>query len=127
MEDNMKLIIRWFITFIALMVAGAILPGMHVVGTSAWVAYAILALALGFANAFIRPVLKFFSCGCIVLTMGIFLLVVNGLTLYAAAWIANSLFGIGFYLDSFWTAILASVIVSIVSFILNMFISDDKK
>jgi putative membrane protein len=123
----MKLIIRWFITFIALIVAGAVLPGMHVVGTSAWVAYAILALALGFANVFIRPVLKFFSCGCIVMTMGIFLLVVNAATLYVAAWIANGLFGIGFYMDSFWTAIMASVIVSIVSFFLNMFVSDDNK
>jgi putative membrane protein len=122
----MKLILRWFITFIALMVAGAVLPGMHVVGTSAWVAYAILALALGFANVFIRPVLKFLSCGCIVLTMGVFLLVVNAVTLYAAAWIANGIFNIGFYMDSFWTAIFASVIVSIVSFVLNTFIADEK-
>jgi putative membrane protein len=122
----MKLIIRWLITFIALMVAAAVLPGMHVVGTSAWFAYAILALALGLANVFIRPVLKFLSCGCIALTMGIFLVVVNAVTLYVAAWIADTLFNIGFYMDSFWTAILASIIVSIVSFVLNMFISDDK-
>jgi putative membrane protein len=122
----MKLVIRWFIMVLALMAAAYVIPGIHVYGANGWMVYGAMALVLGFANAIIRPLLKFLSCGCIVATMGLFMLVVNALTLQIAAWIAQS-FGVGFVIDGFWPAFWGAIVVSIVSFALNLFVSDEKK
>jgi putative membrane protein len=99
-------------------------PGIHVESSSAWVAYGVMAILLALANAIIRPILAFFSCGCIVATMGLFMLVVNAFTLYIASTIAVNWLGIGFYVDNFWAALFGSIIVSVVSFVLSMFLLD---
>lgn len=122
----MKLLIRWFIIVVALFVAAMIVPGIEVYGSSAWVVYGLMAVVLGFANAFIRPLLKLLSCGCIVATMGLFMLVVNALTLWIASYIAQGL-GIQFIVNGFWPAFWGSIVVSIVSFVLSIFVKEDKE
>ena len=116
--------IRWLITFAALEVALAVLPGIRVEG-NAWIAVALMAAILGMVNAFIKPVLQLLSCGCIVVTLGLFLLVVNALTILLSAAIANAM-GIGFHVDGFWPAFWAGIVVSIVSFFLNLFVTDER-
>lgn len=123
----MKLITRWIIVALALAAAAWLVPGIHVEGPSGWITVAVMALALGFVNAIIRPLLTFLSCGFIVLTLGFFMLVVNALTFWLAAWISTNWLGAGFYVDSFWAAFLGSIVVSVVSFILSLFLSDEKK
>lgn len=116
----MKFLIRWAITILALIVAVLIVPGIHIADTNAWIAFAVMALILGFINSFLRPVLQVLSIGFIVLTLGIFLLIINAFTLWLAAVIARAL-GIGFYIDTFWAALWGSIIVSLVSWILSIF------
>lgn len=111
-----KLLIRWGITIVALFVAAWIVPGIRVSGT-AWLAYALMALVLGFVNAVVRPILKLLTCPLILLTLGLFTLVINGLTFWIAARIAN-LMGIGFYVEGFWPAFWGALIVSIVTVLL---------
>ena len=101
------------------------IPGITISDTNGWVAVRITAAILGFLNAVIRPILAFFSCGCIILTMGLFMLVINAATLSLSSWIANSLFGVGFHVDGFWPALLGSIVVSIVSFFLSLFLIDE--
>ena len=117
--------IRWLITFAALAVALAVLPGIRVEG-NAWIAVAVMAAILSLVNAFIKPILTLLSCGCIVLTLGLFLLVVNALTILLSAAIANAM-GIGFHVDGFWPAFWAGIVVSIVSFFLNLFVTDERR
>ena len=121
----MKLVIRWAITAVALVAAVWLIPGIRIESQNAWIVVGLVAVILGFVNAIIRPVLMFLSCGCIVLTMGLFMIVVNGLALWLASWISVNLFNVGFYVDGLWPAILGSIVVSIVSFLLSLLLPDN--
>ncbi len=90
----MKLIMRWLITAVSLYVAVLIVPGISVDGT-AWVAFTIMALVLGLVNALVRPVLKLLSCGVIILTLGLFVFVINAATFMLASWIAQNWLNVG--------------------------------
>ena len=122
----MKLIIRWLVTSIALLIAAWLVPGIHVPQDS-FMAFGAMAVILGLVNAFIRPVLKLLSCPLIIVTLGLFVLVINGLMLMFASYIARHWFGIGFYVDGFWSAFFGALIVSIVSVILNTLLNDETK
>jgi putative membrane protein len=119
-----KLIVRWIITALALFVAAWAVPGIKVDG-GGWVAYAAMAAVLGLLNAVVRPILKLLSCPLIILTLGLFVLVINAVVLLLAAYIANNLLGVNFQVDGFWSAFLGSLIVSVVSVVLSAVIRDD--
>jgi putative membrane protein len=124
----MKLFTHWLITVIALVVATLILPDslMSVQGTSAWLAFAVMAIVLGLVNIFIRPILKFLSCGFIILTVGLFMLVINAFLLWFSSWVCLQL-GIGFVVQWPWGALWGSIIVSVVSFIFHLFIRESPR
>ena len=123
----MRFLIRFIVTLIALYAAVWLIDGIEVVGTSAWVAYTVMAVVLSLVNMFIKPILKFLSCGLIVATLGLFLLVINTVVLWLASWICVNLLGIGFFVSGLWPAFLGSLVISAVSFVLHIFVSDDKK
>ena len=123
----MSFIIRWAITGFSLFVANWLVDGIRVEGKESWVAYAIVALVLGFINAIIRPILKFLSCPLIILTLGLFTLIINGFTLLLASHIAVGWFHVGFYVDSFGSAFWGALVVSIVSVILTTFFKKELK
>jgi putative membrane protein len=120
----MKLIIRWLIISLSLFVANWLLPGIRVEG-KAWVVYAIVAIVFGLVNAVIRPILKFLSCPLIMLTLGLFTLVINGIMLWLASYISVKWLDVGFYVDGFVTAFLGALIVSIVSVVLSIFVGKE--
>jgi putative membrane protein len=119
----MKLLIRWAITSFSLFVAAWIVPGIRVRGHG-WVAFAVMALILGVVNAVVRPVLKFLSCPLIILTLGLFVLVINGITLWLASAIAVNYFHVGFHVQDFRAAFLGALIVSIVSVVLTALLGE---
>src|ERR1700691_3445060 len=114
----MKLLIRWVITSLSLFVAAWLVPGIRV-ASEAWTVFAVMAIILGLVNAIVRPLLKLLSCPLIVLTLGLFVLVINGITLWLASAIAVRFFHVGFYVDGFVPAFVGALIVSIVSVILS--------
>jgi len=122
----MRLLIHWIITGLALLAAAWIVPGIRVEG-NAWAVYAAMAVILGLVNVLIRPILKFLSCPLILLTLGLFLLVINAATLWLSSRIAVRLFGIGFYVDGFWAAFLGALIVSLVSVVLGAILGERRK
>jgi putative membrane protein len=85
----MKFFIHWLIAVAGLVVAYLILAPrglMSIDGTtSAYLAFAVMAAVLGLVNIFIRPILKFLSCGFIILTLGLFMLVINAFLLWCSA------------------------------------------
>jgi putative membrane protein len=124
----MRLVLRWLITAIALMIAVYIVPGIDIIGTNGLVAVAVMAVVLGLVNALIRPIMKLLSCGLIILTLGLFTLVINAATFLVASWITDTFVHVGLTVHgSFWTAFLAALVVSIVSWVLNIFLPDRKR
>lgn len=121
----MKLLIRWIIIAISLVVALWLIPGIRIEETTAWIAIGVMAAVLGLVNAIIRPILAFLSCGCIIATMGLFMFVLNAVTLWLASWISVNWLNIGFYVDGFWPAFWGGLIVSIVSFVLSLILVDE--
>jgi putative membrane protein len=122
----MKLILRWLIIAVALYVAVLVVPGISVEG-NAWIAFSVMAVILGLVNAIIRPILKVLSCGFIVITLGLFSLVINAATFMLASAISQNWFNIGFYVDTFWSALLGSLIVSVVTVVLSQILIDKEK
>jgi len=119
-----KLLIRWIITGFSLFVAAWIVPGIRVAGDG-WTVFAVMAVILGLVNAVVRPLLKLLSCPLIVLTLGLFILVINGITLWLASALAVSWFHVGFYVDGFWAAFLGGLIVSLVSVALTALVREE--
>jgi putative membrane protein len=121
-----KFILRLAINAIALYLAVWILPGLDLSGGV--VSLFWIALIFGVVNALLGPLLKFLSCGLIVLTLGLFTLVINTFLFWLTYWISNS-FGLGLiiYDPVWWNAFLGAVVVSIVSFIMAMILKDELK
>lgn len=117
------ILIRWLFIAIALVAAAYLVPGIEVQPNGVLVVLAIAAI-LGLVNAVLRPVLVILSCGCVVLSLGLFMLVINAFTFWLASQIAQSL-SLGFYVDGFWPALWGSIVVSIVSFLLSTLVKDD--
>lgn len=114
--------LRWLINGLAIFAATQIVSGIHTEG--GWAVIAIMALILGLANALIAPVLKVLTCPLIILTLGLFTLVINAAVFWFSAWVGQR-FGLGFYVDNFWSAFLGALVVSVVSIILSLAIGEN--
>jgi putative membrane protein len=114
-----KLLLHWLISAVALAAAAYLVPGIAIVGEPAWKTVAIMAIIFGLVNALIRPLLKVLTCPLIILTLGLFTLVLNGLMLWLSSWIGQQ-FGIGFDVSGFMPAFWGALVVSVVSFILSL-------
>ena len=118
----MNLLKRWLVFMLALFVAAWLIPGIRV-ESDAWVVYAIMAAILALLNAILLPILKTLSCGLIILTLGLFSLVLNAAMFMLSSYLAQTWFSAGYIVEDFWSALLGSLIVSVVS----MLFSSDKK
>ncbi len=117
-----RLILRWAINAVALWVAITFIPGIHAQG--GWISLLGLALIFGFVNALFRPLLKFLTCPLIILTLGLFVLLINTVLFWLSGLIGQY-FGIGFTVDGFWPAFFGSLVVSIVSMVLTLLVKDE--
>lgn len=117
-----RLILRWAINAAALWAAITFIPGIHAQG--GWMALLGLALIFGFVNALFRPLLKFLTCPLIILTLGLFTLLLNTLLFWLTG-LVGQYFGVGFTVDGFWAAFFGSLVVSLVSMVLTVLVKDD--
>lgn len=113
-----KLVIRLVINAAALWIAAYLVPGIQV--TDNIIGLAIVALVFGVVNALIKPIVSLLTCPLNVLTLGLFTLVINALMLMLTAAVVS-----GISVDGFISALIGGVVVSIVSLILSMVLSDD--
>lgn len=122
-----KILIRVVTTAIALW-AATLLPGISVTTASTPRKVGTLiavAIVFGLINAFLKPIVKTFGCIFYVLTLGLFALVVNGLLLWLASWAADKM-NLPFHVSGFWAAFWGAIVVGIVSWLLNLFVHDDR-
>lgn len=113
----MRFIIRMVITAIALWAAVALIPGIAYDG--AWWGLLVVALIFGLINALVRPVLVLLSCPLIVLTLGLFIFILNAFLLWLTSQVSGAV-GIDFQVTGFWAAVLGGIIVGVVSTVLNL-------
>ncbi|HMQ32626.1 MAG TPA: phage holin family protein [Chloroflexaceae bacterium] len=121
----MRLLMRWLITAAALFVAALVVPGIAITDQNGWVAVLVMAAVFGLVNAFIRPILTLLSCPLVLLTLGLFTLVINAFCLWLSSWIAQNWFGAGFTVSGFIPALIGGIVVAIVSFLLSIFLPDE--
>jgi putative membrane protein len=127
-DRYVKILIRVVTTAIALWVATLIVSGIDLttastprkVGT-----LVVVAVVFGLINAFLKPIVKTLGCVFYILTLGLFALVVNGLLLWLASWAADKM-NLPFHVSGFWAAFWGAIVVGLVSWLLNLFVHDDK-
>ena len=119
-----KFILRWVVNAIALFLAVYLVPGVNLEG--GWVSILWLALIFGLINAFLRPLLTLLTCPLIVLTLGLFTLLINTFLFWLTGWVGQQL-GIGFTIDGFWSAFLGGLVVTVVSVIMSLILKDELK
>lgn len=101
---------------------GGATSGMDEVTDKIW-SLVFVALILGVVNSFVSPVLKFLSIPFIIITLGLFLLVINALMLLFTEWLAG-VFDIDFYVDGFWNAVGGAIVITIVTWIVGLLLGD---
>ena len=121
----MKFLVRWLVTAIAVGVAVWIVPGITTVGDNGTIAIAVGALILALVNVSIKPILQILSLPISILTLGIFYLIVNAFLLELAAWLSGGIFASGIAVDGFGAAFLGSIVISIISALVNGLIGND--
>jgi putative membrane protein len=124
----MKFILRWAINAVALYVAVILLP-QYILRQSGWINIIWVALIFGLVNAILRPPFKALSCLLIILTLGLFTLVINTLLFALTFWISNNIVNLGITLAQpwFWSAFLGSLVVTIIGGILSGLLRDELK
>ena len=118
MFDNlMPFLLHWAITALSLWVASLLFKGLKFDNTASLV---IAALLLGLANALVKPLLIVLTLPLTLVTLGLFILVINALMVLLVAWLVK-----GFKVSSFWTAFFASIFIALLSIFIGSFITND--
>jgi putative membrane protein len=120
----MKFLMRMVVTAIALWAATRLVSGITFHGS--FLELAGVALVFGLLNSFVRPVLTFLSFPLLIVTLGLFTFVLNAVMLLFTSAIASRL-GIDFHVSGFWAAFWGAIVVSIVSYLLSIFLPDEER
>lgn len=124
----MRLILRLLANAAALAVATFLLSGITINAATTEekvLTLLFVAFIFGVINAAVKPVFKLVSLPLVLLTLGLFLIVINALLLMLTSWVAGKV-QLGWHVEGFWTAVVGSLIVSVVSFVLGMFVPEKK-
>jgi putative membrane protein len=118
-----RFILRLAINIIAILVAVSIVPGLRL--EAQWWGLAAVAFIFGLINTGIRPLLLLLTLPFVILSLGFFMLLINALMLYLTSWLAEG-FGIRLVIDSFVSAILGGLVISVISTALSVLSGDNR-
>jgi putative membrane protein len=121
-----RFIVRILAGAVALAAAAGLIEGISVgPGTTSKRLFTLLAVAaiFGLVNAIIRPIVRLISIPLFIITLGLFTFVVNALMLMLTAWIGDQ-FDLAFEVDGFWAALLGALVISVVTFVINVVLPD---
>jgi putative membrane protein len=119
----MRMILRLLVNAVALWVAVRFIPGISFNGNP--VLLLAVALVFGVVNTVVKPIITLLSLPAVLLTLGIFLLVINALMLWFTSWVSTTL-GLGFHVDGFGSAFLGAIVVGVVAWALSVFLYERK-
>jgi putative membrane protein len=115
------LLIRWLINTLAIYLAVHLVPGVRF--TSGPAQILLVAALFGLVNATVKPILAMLTCPLVMLTLGLFLFVINALMLLLLSWLSSRLH-LGFAVDGFSPAFVAGLLISVVSFVLSLLVGE---
>ena len=122
----MRLLIRLIINALALWIAIEIIPGLTFEGDN--VSLFAIALLFGLVNALVRPIIILLTCPLVVLTLGLFILVINTIMLSLTIWLSGpEVFDLGLTSSSFGATFLGAIVVSVVSGIMTGLLKDERE
>lgn len=113
--------LTWIVAAVSLIITANLVPGISVVSFPAAM---VAAVVIGLVNAVVRPILTLLTLPLTIITLGLFLFVVNAISLSLASWLAGA-FNIGFAVNGFWPALLGSIVLSFVSGLIGRFVNAD--
>lgn len=116
-----RLLLRWLISSLGIFVAIWLVPGIHFSGPGWHIG--VVALVFGLLNALLRPLLYLLTCPLVILTLGLFGLVINAVLLGLTSALADQL-NIAFHIDGFWPAFWGGLVISIVTTVLSLLAGD---
>lgn len=114
----MKLLIGWLLSALALLAVAYLVPGIHV---SSFMSALIAAAVIGLANILIKPILLILTLPVTIITLGLFIFVINGLLFWLAGYLLQ-----GFDVQTFTAGIIGAIVYSIISWILSAIVVDKK-
>jgi putative membrane protein len=117
MQTLRRYILQWLITSLAIFAAFSLVPGITFSGNGYEIG--IIAMIYSVINLLIRPILTLITCPMIILTLGMFTVIINGVLLLITADLAKY-FGIDFQIETFFTALMGAVVISLTTFVLNL-------
>lgn len=122
-----RLVTRWVLSSVAIALVAWLLPGIRVGGSGLPAALTVVVTAgvLGLVNAIVKPILKLLTCPLIVLTLGLFLFVINAAMLMLASAVTRAL-DFPFQVAGWGDALVGSILITIVTWMLSLFIPDSK-
>ena len=115
---------RLLINAAALWAATRLVPGISFDGD--WRLLFVVALLFGLLNVLVRPVLKLLTLPFLIITLGLFIFVLNAVMLWLTSAISDAL-GLGFHVEGFWAAFLGALVVTVISFALSHFVGREKR
>jgi putative membrane protein len=115
----MRLLLVWILNVIALLVVAYLYPGVQL---QDWQSAAIAALVLGLVNTLVKPVLVILTLPVTIVTLGLFLLVLNALLFWGVASLVP-----GFHVTGFWAAMLGAILYSVIGWLLSMLLPDNPR
>ncbi len=127
MSSPMNFLLRVLAVFVAVAVAVWLVPGIEVYSDGAsWISIALVALVIALLNMTIKPILQLIGLPITVISLGVFYLVINTILLYLAGAISNALFDTGFVIASFGSGFVASIVISLVSALMNAVLGNNE-
>ena len=121
----LRILVRLIVNAVALWVAIELVPGLQYEG--GWLSLLIIAFIFGLVNALVRPIIILLTCPLIVLSLGIFVLVINTLMLALTVWLSRDVFNLGLTSTGFWATFFGALVISIVSGVISLLIKDDRE
>jgi len=124
----MRLLTRVVVNAVALAVAIWLVQGITLTGDTEaerLTALLVVAAVFGAVNAFVRPIVTLLALPFILLTLGLLLLVINGLMLLLTSWLSGQI-GLGFDVDGFWAAVVGAIVVSVVTWLMEIVLPSDR-